>query len=855
MDTSPTRPDEKVPDAPKTPPAPLLPLSIAFICGIVLADSRLINSPATLLLLAGLVVAFGILYLVNRLKGIRIIIVLLICLCAGVLRSIQFNELPPDDIAHLQADDVIMRVKGTVVTEPWLTTEDGGRKSETGSQTEEERDTYSRRLRGAFVISAETVSIPTRPDKETSITGLIRVSFSDFVPEVKYGDRVEILGLIDEPRSPTNPGQFDYRRYLARQQIYKIISLKKPEDLKIVASSGGFPVGLIYNIRRSLSTAIEKDFTGDEAGMLKALLLGERADVSQPVNDKFLKSGTIHILSVSGLHIAMVIGIFWWLLGLLAVSGRLRSIVLILITILYATLTGFSTPVVRSGLMTIIFLAAELFRRKSNSINSLAFAALLILIVNPNELFSIGFQLSFISVLAIIIFYKEIIRLFPEKEEAWKAIIPKTFPERAWHWSKPFPLRAIAVSLSAWFGTGPIIIQQFHLVTPVVVLANLIIAPLVFLILAVGIVYLPLAALGIGFILATPLAFLVQATIGVVDIGTKIPAAYFYLPDISLWLVAAYYLIAGLWFIRPYLPDMLNKKYLLGLSVGVLLVLIGWIIIVLVPLGFSRPDELRLTMLDLHTGSSFILELPDGKVVVYDAGTMGDYDVGKGVIAPYLWSRGISRIDTLILSHAHADHINGVPSLLERFAVREVWVSEWFEQVDAGRQLMDLGRQRGVSVKRVGKGKEIMFSDSVNVRILGPLSFDEVEKHNRAFTENDSSMVLQIQYNDHSLLLTGDIEKAAIGWLLSEGKEDLKSTVMQVPHHGYQNSLSIDLIEAVRPRYALLNAGEEFSEEVVPVYQNFGTQVLSSYQDGAITIRLSPEGHIRMEHSLNPSAH
>lgn len=812
----------------KVSPRPLVPIAVAFIIGIILADAKVIPENLAFIFLLGFGLTWTILYLVNRFSILRVILICVLCLLAGLFRLYGFNKLPENHIAHFNAEHVPIRLIGVVNNDPVIIEE-----SNKAVEKDEFSDNRREQTKGWFVISSERISAK---DETNQVSGLIRVSFSDFIPDVKYGDRVEILGLIYSPRPPTNPGQFDYSQYLKRQGIYKSISVVKPEDIQVIETNKGNPVmAFIQGIRRNLIERIKLDFPHDQQGFLSALLLGNRAAIPDEIEDSFLHTGTIHILSVSGLHVVMVLAIFVWLMGLFGIKDRSRAVILILITISYMLLTGLSTPIVRAGVMSLVYFGAELFRRKSNSINTLAFAALIILVANPNELFSIGFQLSFISVLSIIIFFPEIRKIFPREEQALMAILPKTFPEKVWDKVKWYLFSAVAVSLAALAGSAILVSQTFHIITPVVLLANLVLGLLVFIILPVGLIYLVLSTIGIPLIFTCLLSFLVKLTLGAISLFAKIPFAYFYLPDIPLWIVLVYYGVFCLWYVKPYLS--INNKYIIGLSGGAISAVIIWCIISLIPIQLNKPDSMTLTMIDVGEGASFFMEFPDGKNCLYDAGNQSRFDAGKNTIAPFLWSKGITRIDKLILSHPHLDHINGVPALLERFRVGEVLINEWFGQYSSGKQLSVLIQKKGISVREVKRGDEISLAKGISGTVLGPLTWDELLKEDKGFKENDTSMVLQIKYQNKALLLTGDIESSGIGWLLESEKVITQCEVMQIPHHGNWDPKVVELLDAVEPCYVLINAKEtDVSEEIIQACKEKGIKVFASYGHGVVIV-------------------
>ena len=865
----------------KIPPRPLVPIAVSFIIGIIIAQNYAFNQSALLIASAIIILPWIILFSLNRLAILRIILISLLCVLVGLLRFHSFNKLSHSNIGSFSADQSPVRITGVVTSEPVITGD-----SPDSSGDEKDGDDWMRweQIKSWFVVSVEKINIQGVTDNKS---GLIRASTFGFIPDIKYGDRIELSGLIYSPKPPSNPRQFDYRRYLARQGIHKVISLAKPEDISIISRDNGNKfLSLIHSIRRKLAQTIERDFNGTQKGLLLAMLLGEKTSaLSDDLQDDFRNTGTIHLLVVSGLNIVMVLALFVLLMGIIGVTGRLRSIILVILTLLYVSLMGWDYPVMRAGIMAIVYFSSGLFLRKSNPINSLALSALIILGINPNELFDIGFQLSFICVLAIAIFTPKFILLYPKQNKALLDILPQTFPEKLPRMLTRYLLDSVSVSFAAWLGSSLIIAYNFHIITPIIFLANIVLGVIIFAILALGLLYLPFGLLGAPLIFPQILSFLTSLSANIAHIMASLPFSYFYIPDIPLWIVLLYYAVFCLWYLKPYLSINMTKivtlnlfqglvkkmlkrvqhdttktsnsntgykmsfKPFLALSATSLLIIIVWLIIVLIPLRTNKQDALSVTMIDVGQGASFFIELPDGKNILFDAGNQSSFDAGKGIIAPFLWSKGIIKIDTVIISHAHTDHFNALPSLLDRFRVGEVMINkDWFDkdQRNNGKKLIRLLHEkcfRENAIRRVNYSETLSLSDKVAIKVLGPPNWENVESGNLAYRDNDLSMVLQITYQGKSVLLPADIQSTGIQWLLTSDFPDIRSEVMQIPHHGYKEPMIPSLLEMIQPDYVLINGSRKnISEETIKLCKTKGIKMYASYNSGAVTVKITSSG-------------
>ncbi len=287
------------------PPRPLLPVVLGLIIGIAFQEYlRLGLTP----LLCGTIILFGLfvlLFVFKKATTLRYLVIFALCILAGALRLNTYYETPTSHIKHLIGEFIPVRLTGTIINEPQI--------YQTDEESEEEDETALRQPRqpgGSFIIKVNQLS--WRGVSET-VSGVVKVNCRYFVPSVAYGDEVELLGLLYTPYTPTNPGQFNYARYLARQNIYKLFKVSKLEDIKAIAKNRGCPfIQVTYRVRNYLGQFIDERFRSGQANLLKALLLGRRESLPDDLEDKFIQSGTIHALSVSGLHVGVIVFVVFW---------------------------------------------------------------------------------------------------------------------------------------------------------------------------------------------------------------------------------------------------------------------------------------------------------------------------------------------------------------------------------------------------------------------------------------------------------------------------------------------------------------------------------------------------------------
>ncbi|TRZ95361.1 ComEC family competence protein [bacterium] len=346
-----------------------------------------------------------------------------------------------------------------------------------------------------------------------------------------YGDRLFLLGKLYRPFS-FSKGEFNYRNYLRHQGIYLILSVKKGNMVKQLDKNVGNPLkSFAFRIKHKMRDVIVKNLSPFSAGILNAIILGERQNLSAHTRDVLVYSGTVHIIAISGLHLAIVVFIILLILKIIKVPRKPRYILTILLLIIYCMLTGVNTPVVRATVMAIIFLLSYFLERKVNIYNSLSLAALIILAVNPWQLFEVSFQLSFLSVVSIVWLSPKIKSIFPEKLNK----IP---------WIR-FLISVFSVSFAAWLGLLPLIAHYFRILSPITILANMIIVPYMTIIVASG---FSLALIGILIpsltsIFAASNELFILILFKINSFLIAIPGAYFKLPSISFAYVLLYYVL------------------------------------------------------------------------------------------------------------------------------------------------------------------------------------------------------------------------------------------------------------------------------------------------------------------------
>ena len=688
------------------------------------------------------------------------------------------------------------------------------------------------------------------PTQRVAAKSKFLIRFRKTVP-LRYGRQVTLTGVLQHPQERRNPGGFDYRAYLARQGVDGIIAAKGL--LRIGEQRGFLPLRWIETLRIRTEQMIDAIYTGASttepslhAQLLKGILLGKRSDLPTETLDIFRNSGTFHVLAVSGLHVGLIAMFCYLGFGCFRLPQKVVCLLTITAVLIYACLIGFRPSVFRASLMAILFLFATVIDRDADLFNLLGFAALALLLLNPLQVWDVGFQLSFVAVAAIVYFVpkmeKPLRRLWENKDDAASQqpipILTK-FRQTAVKWL----VLSYLVTLAAQIGTTPLIAYHFFRTYPLGLIVGPFAVGLVSLIVGVGMVsvcvgfiYLPFAKLlallnhAIIFIFLTLIDLFGQAW-GVVKLA---PPTF----GIFALYVAIFLGIANWHHVRRYW----RIASLVGLSV---VAIWAW------DTAFHEKGRLlEVVTLDVGQGDATFVRFPDNRTMLVDGGVQRsyydkkrqrqvDYDVGKRIIEPYLDFRGIRKLDLVVLTHPDIDHGGGLASILQNFKIRHVLgISDLPIHSQTHQRLHAIVKANSIPYSFRYAG-EIELTPIATLNLLHPI--DAASSNLLDQDKNDDSLVIKLTYREVDILFTGDIGKKAEDRLIASGM-DLRSEILKVPHHGSRTSSTAPFIDAVQPQYAIFSLGQNSlfqfpHSDVVARYRERGCVQLRSDQLGAITLR------------------
>lgn len=768
----------------------------------------------------------------------------------GAARHASVYSLPPHHVAHAaQPARTLTRLSGRVLTEP----------VETPPERFNPFLPLAPEPRTRFVLEASQLetSAPSR-----SVTGRVQVTVRASLPGLRAGDAVRLTGWLSRPRGPQNPGDADWARYLRWQNIHAQLHVEGPASVtRLDATPCGWAASAQRFIQdraaRFLLEPAAATASEDARGLLETMVLGHRSAVSRAVEDAFVRTGTIHFLSVSGSHVAMLAWFVWFVLRVLARRGRRTfASALAVVLLLYATVAEWNAPFLRSIVLGLLACAAALSGRPLCVLNWLSLSAMLLLAANPMELFQPGFQLSFAQVLALFMLTPRAFAWIRQPDDAQLGPPPDAnLPGVIGRKLRNLVFAAIATSLIAWTAAIPLTLLHFGQFTPWGALQSVLITLFVtavvvlgFLASLAGAVYAPA-----GTLLAAPLLGATQGLLALVEQLSRIPGSRIESAPPPVWLVAVSYALAAWWlFAAPdrRLPDAEEAaaarrrvKQRGVVTVTVLTILwLAW--------GWIPPADdgaLTLRVLAVGHGAAQLVSTGDGRAMLVDAGTLSNRDVGE-TAARVAWRAGLRQLDALAISHANIDHFSGAHSLLRRVPAAEFLHTSYLERspgAERVRELMD-GLPDSIPRRTIGSGETLHLGSAV-IEVLWPPSDLPSE-----VSTNDTSLVLRMSVAGRRLLLTGDIERLAIRRLLADhesGRIDLSADVLVAPHHGA--ALPRDtaaLLRAVRPFEVLVSSAEVQPRLARLVRESLGDscRVRFTAEVGMLVARISRDGTVKV---------
>lgn len=664
--------------------------------------------------------------------------------------------------------------------------------------------------------------------------------------EPGIGALVMVRGKYKVYPRATNPGEFDSRQYYAIQKIaYRIVDA----DIEAVGGESSFYKEALYELRCRLSTVVENSLNPEDAGIIKAMLLGDKSDMDEEIKDLYKRSGIIHIIAISGLHISIIgMGLFKLLRKLrtpIAVAAPLA----VLFMWSYGVMSGMSTSAYRAVIMFILALTSQVIGRTYDTLSALALAGILLLIEQPLYLYHSGFLMSFGAVMAVGI-------LLPCLTPISLKINNKI-------------LSGILCSISISLFTLPIYMNYYYTFPVYSVFLNVLVLPLMGVLMVLGILLLIIGSLfgSLGIIPGWPVHYVLELYKSLASFSTSLPGSTWYAGSASSFQVIVYLILLVIFIIvsgrckalwdlwtdrrrtKGYREKVQRVERSLGAkSIEKMTLLMGLryfiIITAVIIISYRTSPDLKITMLDVGQGDGIVVQTKTSTYLI-DGGSTSKTKTGKYILTPFLSHEGIGEIDAVIITHEDEDHISGVIELLEGMSDGGIRIKNLVlpdaaagSREDNYAALEILAEQNGVNVNYISRGMEL-YDENVYIKCFGPTA------EMISAGANAHSTILFAQLGEFTALFTGDMEKEGesnlIHFLEENPIEGSGLTLLKVPHHGSKYTTSSELLSLLGPRISLISCGVKNSyghphAETLERLDAAGSEIFITTSSGAITV-------------------
>jgi competence protein ComEC len=916
--------------------APLLAAVLCYALGESLTKLPPPTTRPTILLLAAVLALVALTLLALR-RSLRLAILPVAALwIAAGLWAAQLQPAPSPQTALLTyADGLSRTVQGRIVRIRTLPARANNDESSDADVDPDQWDETAGAAENATPTTSLDLSLTAIEDVTPDISRMVPIAggvratlLAGRAPQpqsqtqLHCGDLVEATLRLRAPERYRDPGAWQFADYLLDQGIAATASLPSAKlhplanvlpgaasasphpladdlsasaECRIFAAQSWAATRLFAYTRSSTNRRLPPRLrlTPNDAGMLNAMLFGDRSSLTQKLRVGFQRTGSFHLFVVSGMHVALLAGLVFWIARRLRLRNWLATLLTLALTYAYALLTGFGVPVQRALLMTAVFLLARLLSRQRNPLNALGAAALAVLIWSPRALFEASFQMTFLAIVAIAGIamplgersFLPYARAARNLHQLWRdTAIPPRFAQlrvtlRMWgeplagilgKWAYLLPARivitvlwAVQLVLIGLIAEAVMVLPMamyFHRATVFALPANMICIPLIAVLAPLGLVTF-LASLISPWLAALPgsaLALLLHGVTGAINRISQVPAADLRVPGPNLThaLLAVACFAFCCWAVRR------SRAY-------------AWAALIVLPLAAAivlwpvppavHPNQLEVTAIDVGQGDSLLVVGPTGQAMLIDAGgptgaaanaenavgllsSDSAFDIGEEVVSPYLWSRQFRRLDVVALTHAHSDHMGGMPAVLRNFRPRELWVA-----VDPNsapyRALLAEAATLGIRVRHLHAGDRIPW-DTLDLAVLAPTP----DYTNPGPPINNDSLVLRMQYGQSSALLEGDAEapsehQMVAASLTNPAAQLGPDTLLKVGHHGSRTSTTPDFLALVAPQDAVISVGLHNTfghprSEIIQRLHDAHALVFRIDQFGLTTFLLSRDGQI-----------
>lgn len=672
-----------------------------------------------------------------------------------------------------------------------------------------------------------------RGEETIRARGLLRVLIDgDATEQLSWGDRIRLTGQIELPEPTKNPGEFDFARHMQRQGISAMAFARHSAAARVMQPASVWnPKRWLNALRQHTVLLLRDNLSAKNRATAEALLLGNRGHLSPDVERDFIASGTMHLLAISGLHVGILFVFLVQVQNLLLVP-RIRSLLLAgLVCVIYALLTDLRPSVIRATCFILLYILGQTLYRDIRMGSLIGATVMLLLVLNPSIAFDVGAWLSFLAVSALGWVSDHDPppedRAAPPDAVTWQDRFHE-MPGQFGEWLRLNYRRMLAITVL----TAPLVATQFHVVSLVGMVVNILLMPLTtvtlicgYVAIFVGLLVPPLAAIA-----TAPFGWMLSALQLGVSLSADVRFGFVMIPDLPAWFVPGYYGLLLLSVMARH--SVVRRCFRISLLIYVVLV---FRTVCQVP----KHDGLTCSVLSVGHGNAVVVQTPDNRVLLFDAGAMYRGERTADTVCRFLWNRGYRMIDAIVISHPDLDHYNAVAGLLERLPVAHVFLTDEFVRTEspAVQKVLDTVSALEVPVEILRSGDTLPCND-LHVSFLkadaGPVS---------GLSDNEASVTAILEYRDHRICLPGDLEGLGQLKLLPSLP---KCDVLMSPHHGSPNSNIPALAATVQPAHVIVSSRNDHSRKHLATV--FGSaSVTHTSTDGCVTVHVSPDGGLDVD--------
>lgn len=637
---------------------------------------------------------------------------------------------------------------------------------------------------------------------------------------IEVGDFIKGSGKINEIMQGSNPKLFDNKVYFQSKNILSSITLNNNEYTVLKNKKFKFKK-LTLKYKKNAIRTIESNLSEINSGIMKSIMFGDDTYLKSQTLDKFRKLGLSHILAVSGLHIGILSGFVILLLKFIKMNIKV-SLLLSLITVwLYGFLLGYPVTVVRAFIMLLIFVMSKLVYKRYDIINSLLITAYILLLINPIQIYSIGYQLSFIIVMSLSLFSKSIENILESRSK-----LSKTF----------------SALVAAQIGLIPISIYHFNYVSIFAIVSNLILVPFLTISLILSFILINISY--ISNIIVVYIGYVIELILNIFNYISKVMYNYlcfnYYLISPTITEIIVYYLMFLIAF-----KHINFYKYQKKINKVIIIYL--FIIAISTNILNLNISELNINFVDVGQGDC-ILVSANNKNYIIDAGgpIFTKYNIGDKIVIPYLLKKGIKNIDGIFISHYDKDHCSAVPLLIEKLNVKRIFVGYIDINNDQCNDIINIANVNKLPINLIKKNSKIKISNDIEIFVLNP-------DNNMTNSDNNNSLVLLLRYYNFKILFTGDIEEVIENNIIED--YDIDIDLLKVAHHGSKTSSALEFIEEMNPEFAVFSVGKNNyghpDKAILERYKKEDIKIFRTDEDGMIGVKLTKNSIKIIPHKRN----